>query len=78
MTSPLDTVPATQLEIFGTREMITALGKALIKKGVISRSDVASELSATIQDIERSGPRGYPHLIPELRNILGVVVGWGT
>jgi hypothetical protein len=34
MTSPLDTVPATQLEIFGTREMITALGKALIKKGV--------------------------------------------
>jgi hypothetical protein len=48
MTSPLDTVPATQLEIFGTREMITALGKALIKKGVISHSDVVSELSAKI------------------------------
>ena len=78
MTSPLDTVPATQLEIFGTREMITALGKALVKKDVISHSDVASELSATIQGIEQSGPRGYPHLIPELRNILGVVVGWGT
>jgi hypothetical protein len=21
---------------------------------------------------------GYPHLIPELKNILGVVAGWGT
>jgi hypothetical protein len=39
--------------------MITAaLGKALIKKGVISHFDVASELSATIQGKEQSGPRG--------------------
>ena len=63
MTSPLDTVPAAQLEIFGTREMITALGKALIKKGVISHSDAASELSTTIQGIEQSGPPGYPNPI---------------
>ena len=77
MTIPLDTLPATQLEIFATREMITALGKALVKKGVISHSDVASELSATIQGIEQTGPRGYPHLTGELKNILRVVVAWG-
>ena len=75
MTSPLD-APATQLEILTTRALITALGRALVKKGVVSHSDVASELSAVIQAVDKPGADRL--FIAELKTILGAVVDWGT
>jgi len=52
--------------------MVTALGQALVKKGVISQSDVASELSQLIHGLRADDP-----LAAELKIILGAVLGWG-
>lgn len=71
MSSPFSQT-ATQAEIVATRAMVAAVGKALVKKGVITHSDVASELSTFIQ-----GSAGMdPLLEAELKEILGVVLGW--
>ena len=74
MSSPLD-MPATHLDILTTRAMITALGHALVKKGVVSNTDVATELSAIIQAMDEARS---PLLLAELKLILGTIQGWGT
>lgn len=67
--------PATMLEIVSNRFFITSIGKVLVQKGVISAADIASELSATIQALEKTGS-GDKMLIAELKNILGTVATW--
>ena len=71
MSDPFD-IPATLREIVATRALVTALGQALVKKGVISHADVASELSPVIQGLRADDP-----LATELKIILEAVLGWG-
>lgn len=73
MADPLD-MPATQLEIMADRILIASIGKALVKKGLITHSDIASELSGTIQALD--GKKGSELLAAELKNILGSVLTW--
>lgn len=66
---------STNLDNIGSRTLITCIGKALVKKNVLSASDIASELSGMIQALEANGNEN-PDLIAELKHILGAVVTW--
>ena len=66
--------PATQGNLLGQGAMIAAIGKALVKSGVLSKDQILDELASMIEGIEKAG--GKTELSLDLRRMSHAVGNW--
>lgn len=66
--------PATQGNLLGQGAMIAAIGKALVKSGVLGKDQILDELTAMIEGVEKGG--GSSELSMDLRRMAHAVGNW--
>ena len=66
--------PATQGNLLGQSAMIAALGRALVRSGVLSKDQILDELASMIEGIEKPG--GQTEVSVDLRRMAHAVSNW--
>lgn len=66
--------PATQGNLLGQGAMIAAIGRALVKSGVLGKDQILDELTTMIDGIEKAD--GQTELSMDLRRMAHAVGNW--